>query len=513
MVTFLPGVALALAFTPWSSYGRTVEHPQSSKNATVLILGGGVSGVIAARSLHQQGITDFKIVDALDEIGGRLQSFKFGVPGNQRIIELGPNWVQGTETPGGPQNPIWSLVQKYNVKTQVNDFVGSMATYDKSGPMDYLDVFGRSIDAFNNLTVVAGNRASKRLVDISSRTGYALLGMKPRTPQDFACEYFNLDWESGKFDYPIGDTAEKSSMLATSWAANFTYDEDVGGFGDDNALSIDQRGFKTFIQAEAETFLRPEQVHLNSTVKTIAYSSSGVEVTLTTGEKLTADHALVTFSIGVLQNDDVKFSPPLPEWKQEAIQGMTMADQTTYTKIFLQFPRKFWFDTEMALYADPVRGTYPVWQSLDHDKFFPGSHILFVTVTGDYSVRVETLSDVEVQAEVMKVIRTMFPNITVPEPVGFHFPRWHQNPLFRGSYSNWPPDYFNGHHQNLRATVDNRLWFAGEGNSQKYFGFLHGAYFEGMRTATAMAKCIKGNGCADLKHVEEVKNADPYVIS
>lgn len=35
----------------------------------------------------------------------------------------------------------------------------------------------------------------------------------------------------------------------------------------------------------------------------------------------------------------------------------------------------------MALYADRERGRYPVWQSLDDPDFFPGSAILFTTVT------------------------------------------------------------------------------------------------------------------------------------
>ena len=38
----------------------------------------------------------------------------------------------------------------------------------------------------------------------------------------------------------------------------------------------------------------------------------------------------------------------------------------------------------MALYADAERGRYPVWQSFDHPDFFPGSGILFVTVTVCY---------------------------------------------------------------------------------------------------------------------------------
>ena len=69
----------------------------------------------------------------------------------------------------------------------------------------------------------------------------------------------------------------------------------------------------------------------------------------------------------------------------------------------------------------------------------------------------------------MGVVRSMFPNITVPEPTEFFFPRWHSNPLFRGSYSNWPLSFFSQHLDNLRANVG-RLYFAGEATSRKYFG-------------------------------------------
>ena len=48
----------------------------------------------------------------------------------------------------------------------------------------------------------------------------------------------------------------------------------------------------------------------------------------------------------------------------------------TFTlNILILEPRQF------ALYADRERGRYPVWQSLDLEGFFPGSGILFVTVT------------------------------------------------------------------------------------------------------------------------------------
>lgn len=143
----------------------------------------------------------------------------------------------------------------------------------------------------------------------------------------------------------------------------------------------------------------------------------------------------------------------------------------------------------MGLYADLERGKYPVWQSLDVKGFLPGSGILFVTVTvrtalhpllflplshffiqGDYSKRIEALPDSQVQSEVLNILQLMFPNTTIPTPTDFFFPRWNANPLFRGSYSNMPAAFIPAHQDNLRATVENRLWFAGEATSFKYYG-------------------------------------------
>jgi polyamine oxidase len=89
---------------------------------------------------------------------------------------------------------------------------------------------------------------------------------------------------------------------------------------------------------------------------------------------------------------------------------------------------------------------------------------------GDFSKRIESMSDQDVEEEVLAVLRSMYPNTTIPEPDAFYFPRWQSDPLYRGSYSNWPSSFLRGHHTNLRATVERRLWFGGEATSLKYFG-------------------------------------------
>ncbi|KAJ6506609.1 hypothetical protein C8R45DRAFT_894127 [Mycena sanguinolenta] len=493
--------SLALATSTPKGHGTTSTSTKNDK--TVLILGGGVSSIIAARTLAEKKITNFLIVEARGELGGRMRSMEFGAEGKRATIELGANWIQGTQEGDGPANPILTLAREHGVKTEESDFYGSVVTYDETGKVDYLDVLNNAVDAYTNLTVVGGGRVPTKQVDATCRTGYSLIGVKPKTPAEMVAEYYVVDWE-------YAQTPEQTSWIASSWANNFTFDPDQGGFADDNLLSIDQRGFKHLIQAEAETFLKPEQVLLNATVRTIGYSGDGVIVTLANGTRISADYAISTFSLGVLQNDDVVFEPVLPMWKQEAIQSMTMA---TYTKIFLQFEEKFWFDTQFALYADKQRGRYPVWQGLDLEGFIPGSGIIFATVVGDYSERIEALSDAQVEAEVLDVLHTMFPNTTIPAPTAFFFPRWFSDPLYRGSYSNWPASFVSPHHTNLRANVGKRLWFSGEAMSQKYFGFLHGAYFEGMDAGGRVANCVLSGGhCESLPHVESIPNSSPYII-
>lgn len=197
-------------------------------------------------------------------------------------------------------------------------------------------------------------------------------------------------------------------------------------------------------------------------------------------------------SLGVLQSDTITFEPELPEWKLLGIETFTMG---TYTKIFLQFPpdQVFWNTSyQFFLYADPhERGYYPVWQSLDGEGFLPGSGIIFVTVVQSQSYMVEAQDDETTKEEVLDVLRNMFGAENVPEPIAFMYPRWSLEPWAYGSYSNWPVGTTLEMHQNLRANVD-RLYFAGEATSSQYFGFLHGAWFEGQAVGNTIAGLIEG---------------------
>lgn len=270
-------------------------------------------------------------------------------------------------------------------------------------------------------------------------------------------------------------------------------------FGDANNFVIDQRGFNTIVKGEASTFLQPNdhRLLLDTKVTNITYSDQGVTVYNNDGTCISAAYAVCTFSLGVLQSEEISFDPVLPDWKNTAIQSFQMG---TYTKIFLQFNETFWpEDTQFFLYASPtVRGWYPVFQSLSGPGFLPGSNILFVTVVDDQAYQVEHQTDEQTKDEVLEVLREMFPKVDVPEPTAFMYPRWTEEPWSHGSYSNWPPSTTLEMHQNLRANVQ-RLWFAGEATSAQYFGFLHGAWYSGQDVGNRISGLL-GGVCHDGSH-------------
>lgn len=439
----------------------------------VAILGGGMAGVIAARSLSEKGISDFLIIEAESVLGGRIKETKFA----GHTIELGATWIQGirnNET--GAENPIWTLAQKHKIESIYSDY-DSLLTYDHNGSFNYSDVVEQAFAKSDQVVEDAEKRETLSLEDLSFAQGLSLRGWIPQTPHEKVADWF-------AFDFNAGDTPSASSMIQTANNERKTFDD----WSDEDHFIRDQRGYAMLVREETKLFATSQNILYNSTVTVVTYSNSSVNITLKNGLIIMADYAICTFSIGVLQHNDVQFVPQFPVWKQESIFTFKMI---TYTKIFLQFPYKFWNNTQFFLYADPHRrGYYPHWQSLSETGFFPGSNILMVTVLTDQAYIVELQSNNQTLMEIMTVLRLMYGQF-IPQPNNFYYYRWTPNPLYRGSYSNWPTGTSLCQHDNLRRSIG-RLHFAGEAYSRDYYGYVHGAYTEGLQTGTKIADYALG---------------------
>ena len=374
----------------------------------------------------------------------------------------------------------------------------SIELFDTSGAVNYTDKLNAFTDAYtgdatSGVISSSGYTITDDLQDKSLRAALRLEGWNPiGDPQANAAEWYNVDFEYAQ-----------TPDLCSEVFAVVNYNTTFYGFSQENNFVADPRGFNAFIYGQASEFLKPNDTRLllNNIVTNITSTEYGVTILNKDGTCISADYAITTFSLGVLQQNTITFSPPLPSWKNTAIQSFQMS---IYTKIFFQFPpdKVFWdTNTTYFLYASLTRGYYPLWQSLDADGFYPGSGIFFVTVVTEQSYTVDLQDDDTTKSQILVTLRQMFGADKVPEPLDFMYPRWSQVPWAYGSYSNWPPGYTLEQHQNLRANVG-RVWFAGEATSSEFFGFLHGAYFEGKAVGETIAGCL--NGTAEGSECGEV---------
>ena len=235
----------------------------------------------------------------------------------------------------------------------------------------------------------------------------------------------------------------------------------------------DNRGLKVPLHEEAKGFLELGQVLFNPMVSTLAWSATGVtsRQVIRTAQSYTieAEYVIVTFSIGVLKHDATTlFTPALPDWETECIRAFPIS---TYTKIFLSFPQKFWNDSQYSLYIDPyVRGRYVIWQNFTLPDFLPEAYITFVTVSAEQSYEVEAQPEETTKSEILDVLSRIYPDIEIPEPNGFLFQSGIQI-----LYSEVAIRI--GRRGILRhCTLGfERVVFSGEAASYKYYGFMQGA--------------------------------------
>ena len=81
----------------------------------VLILGAGSAGITAAKTLYDNGIKNFLVLEAQDYIGGRMKS----VPFAGMKVEEGANWIHYVEE---EDNPLNRLNKKYDLRRHLSNY-------------------------------------------------------------------------------------------------------------------------------------------------------------------------------------------------------------------------------------------------------------------------------------------------------------------------------------------------------------------------------------------------------
>ncbi|KAI3959254.1 hypothetical protein MKW92_014633 [Papaver armeniacum] len=438
---------------------------------TVIVIGAGMSGISAAKTLSDAGIKDILILEATDRTGGRIKKTNFsGV-----FVEMGANWVEGVN--GKEVNPIWTMANEIGLKSYRSE-LGNIAAnvYKQSGGLYNESEAQKVVDSaeefFNFSANVSVSLLRNGVEDISILTAERLSHKVPSTPIEKALEYFRYDSQQGE---PPRLTSLRNTVPLPTFA----------DFGNDIYFVADSRGYESVVHYIAKQFLTTNKAGEINDPRLMLNKTED-------GGVYKAEYVMVSTSIGVLQTDLISFIPPLPDWKLLAIDQF---DLSVYTKIFIKFPYKFWptdNGTEFFVYAHERRGYYTNWQQLENQ--YPGANLLLVTLTDDESRRIEQQTDSKTKAEIMEVLRNMFGD-DIPEATDILIPRWWSDRFYRGCFSNWPVGLTRHRFNQIKSPVD-RVYFTGEHTSEKYFGYVHGAYLAGIDSANSLINCVKKKVCS-----------------
>ncbi|BAF11161.2 Os03g0193400 [Oryza sativa Japonica Group] len=335
----------------------------------------------------------------------------------------------------------------------------------------------------------------------------------PSSPVDMVVDYYLYDYEYAE---PPRVTSLQNAVPQRTFS----------DFGDDVYFVADKRGYESVVHYLAGQYLNTDdsgnvadpRLQLNKVVREISYSSSGVTVKTEDGSVYQADYRHGLCQLGspaersytVQATAACKFRVLCParfsriasdrcvlhvfdqKWKILAIYEFDMA---VYTKIFVKFPKRFWPEgegREFFLYASTRRGYYGIWQ--EFEKQYPDSNVLLVTVTDKESRRIEQQSDNQTKAEIMEVLRNMFPDQDVPDATDILVPRWWSNRFYKGTFSNWPIGVNRYEYDQLRAPIE-RVYFTGEHTSEYYNGYVHGGYLAGIDSAEILIDCAQNQMC------------------
>jgi polyamine oxidase len=88
----------------------------------VVVVGGGFSGIAAAKELYESGV-DFLLIEGNDRIGGRVWHKDL----SGTTVEMGANWIHKpfSAEENAPNNTLWYLKEQFNMKggfTSWDDF-------------------------------------------------------------------------------------------------------------------------------------------------------------------------------------------------------------------------------------------------------------------------------------------------------------------------------------------------------------------------------------------------------
>ncbi|XP_074003048.1 lysine-specific histone demethylase 2 isoform X3 [Numenius arquata] len=444
--------------------------PKEYHNKSVIIVGAGAAGLAAARQLHNFGIKVI-VLEAKDRIGGRVwddKTFK-GV-----TVGRGAQIVNGCVN-----NPMALMCEQLGIKMHK---LGEKCDLIQEGGRITDPTIDKRMDFhFNAILDVVSEWRKDKTQHQDVPLGEKIQEIYKAFIQESGIQFSELEEKVLQFhlsnlEYACGSNL--SQVSARSWDHNEFFAQFAG---DHTLLTV---GYSTVIDKLAEGL----DIRLNFPVQSIDYSGEEVQITTADGTVWTTQKVLVTVPLALLQKNAIQFNPPLSEKKIKAINSLGAG---VIEKIALQFPYRFWDSkiqgADFFGHVPPnssQRGLFSVFYDMDPEG---KQSILMSVVTGDAVTTIKNLDDKQVLQQCMTVLRELFKEQEVPDPVKFFVTRWSNDPWLQMAYSFVKTGGSGEAYDIIAEDIQGKIFFAGEATNRHFPQTVTGAYLSGVREASKIA--------------------------
>lgn len=420
----------------------------ASDNKAVLVVGAGMAGLAAARSLADAG-WPVRVLEARDRIGGRVHTDRgWGVP-----LEMGASWIHGTT-----DNPLMELAQQARAQLAPTDYYGwaKLVVDPRLPALEY--------DPETWRTFVKRARGH---VDGGS-LGAAVDGAATRA------ELSDADRAQLGF-YVTTEIENEYGAGADQLSAN-TFDHGDYADGDQDVVT---NGYDALPRLLADGL----RIELKTPVTAIARRDNSVVVRA--GDRsFEGPAAIVTVPLGVLKSGAIAFHPPLPELHAHAVDALGFG---VLSKSYFRFNRRSWAaENAFFQYLGAEPGAWSQWFSLPS----AAGPIVLAFNAGDRGRWAESARPAELMASALPIAHRLFGDDVAPVEV--RSSNWAVDPYALGSYSFHAPGSGLADRRRLAEPIGDRLYLAGEAVGVNNPATVTGAVVSGRHAAGRLMHRLSG---------------------
>lgn len=498
------------------------KHQVSCDSETrkrIIVIGAGPAGLTAARHLQRQGFS-VTVLEARSRLGGRVYTdhSSLSVP-----VDLGASIITGVEADVATERrPDPSSLVCAQLGLELTVLNSDCPLYDtvtgQKVPAD-LDEdleaeYNSLLDDMVLLVAQEGEHAMRRSLEdgleyalkwrrmARSGTDHEVIKLEKSFNAFFSSEktsagsivpdrissqdeYLSplerrvMDWHFAHLEY--GCAALLKEVSLPYWNQDDVY----GGFG--GAHCMIKGGYSTVVESLGKGL----RIHLNHVVTDVSYSTKDFDVTddrcnkvkvsTLNGSEFSGDAVLITVPLGCLKAETINFTPPLPQWKHSSIQRLGFG---ILNKVVLEFPEVFWDDSVDYFGATAEernqRGQCFMFWNI---RKTVGAPVLIALVVGKAAVDGQNMSSLDHVNHALLVLRKLFGEATVPDPVASVVTDWGRDPFSYGAYSYVAVGASGEDYDILGRPVANCLFFAGEATCKEHPDTVGGAMMSGLREA------------------------------